>query len=221
MTISFKEAPWYIQALVFVALAIVLLAAGEYTPGLPVANTRDELQALRASSSKLNQEVSALQVYERRYTEFMQEMNALNKQLDTLKTIVPEGKEVDEFMRLVQGAASASGVQVRHLTAQAVVAREYHFEMPFNIEVDGPYFSIVDFFGRLSGLSRIINVGDLTFNGLGDGKSKYPVRPNTSVTGSCVVTSFFTMPSETASASTPAVQPTVAGKPAAGAARVQ
>ena len=102
MTISFKEAPWYIQALVFVALAIVLLAAGEYTPGLPVANTRDELQTLRASSSKLNQEVSALQVYERRYTEFMQEMNALNKQLDTLKTIVPEGKEVDDFMRLVQ-----------------------------------------------------------------------------------------------------------------------
>ena len=34
MAISFKEAPWYIQALVFVALAIVLLAAGEYTPGL-------------------------------------------------------------------------------------------------------------------------------------------------------------------------------------------
>ena len=37
MAISFKEAPWYIQALVFVALAIVLLAAGEYTPGLPVS----------------------------------------------------------------------------------------------------------------------------------------------------------------------------------------
>jgi type IV pilus assembly protein PilO len=208
MAISFKEAPWYIQALVFVALAIVLLAAGEYTPGLPVAQARTELQNLHDQASKLNQEVSALQVYERRYSEFMQEMNALNKQLDTLKTIVPEGKEVDEFMRLLQGAASASGVQIRHLTAQAVVAREYHYEMPFNIEVDGPYFSIVDFFGRLSQLSRIINVGDLTFNGLGEGKAKYPVRPNTTVTGSCVVTTFFTMPSE--AAPTAAVQPTSA-----------
>ena len=209
MAISFKEAPWYIQALLFVALAIVLLAAGEYTPGLPVARTRAELQTLRDQSSKLSQEVSALQVYERRYTEFMQEMNALNKQLDTLKTIVPEGKEVDEFMRLLQGAASASGVSMRHLTSQAVVAREYHYEMPFNIEVDGPYFSIVDFFARLSRLSRIINVGDLTFNGLGDGKTKYPVRPSTTVTGSCVVTTFFTTPSETSPA-TAAVQPTAA-----------
>src|SRR6185295_19542953 len=109
MAISFKEAPWYIQALLFVALSIVLLAAGEYTPGMPVGAARTELQQLRDEESKLNEQVSALQVYERRYTEFMQEMNALNKQLETLKTIVPEGKEVDEFMRMLQGAAAASG----------------------------------------------------------------------------------------------------------------
>jgi Tfp pilus assembly protein PilO len=196
MAISFKESPWYIQALVFVALAIVLLAAGEYTPGLPVAQARADLQTLHDQQSKLNQEVSSLQVYERRHAEFQQEMNALNKQLDTLKAIVPEGKEVDDFLRLLQGAASASGVSIRHLSAQSVVAKEYHYEMPFTIDVDGPYFSIVDFFGRLSGLSRIINVGDLTFNGLGDNKPKYPVRPNTTITGSCVVTTFFTMSSD-------------------------
>ena len=40
MAISFKESPWYIQALVFVALAILLLAAGEYVPGSPVASAR-------------------------------------------------------------------------------------------------------------------------------------------------------------------------------------
>jgi len=194
MSISFKEAPWYIQALLFVALSVVLLAAGEYTPGMPVGAARAELQTVRDQESKLNEEVSALQVYERRYTEFMQEMNALNKQLETLKAIVPEGKEVDEFMRMMQGAAAASGVQVRHLTAEAVVAREYHYEMPFNIEVDGPYFSIVDFFARLSRLSRIINVGDLTFGGLGAGKSRYPVRPSTTVSGSCTITTFFTAP---------------------------
>jgi len=211
MAISFKEAPWYIQALVFVALAIVLLAAGEYTPGLPVARARTQLEQLRGQETRLNQEVSALQVYERRYAEFTQEMNALNKQLETLRTIVPEGKEIDEFMRLLQGSASASGVQIRRLVAQAVVARDYHYDMPFEIEVDGPYFNIVDFFARLSRLSRIINVSDLTFNGLGGGPTRYPVRPNTTVTGSCVVTTFFT--------TAQAAQPPAAAQPAAGAIR--
>jgi len=191
MAISFKESPWYIQALVFVALAILLLAIGEYVPGLPVAAARTHLQQLHDQDTKLNQEVSALQVYERRYAEFQQEMVALNKQLDTLKTIVPEDKQTDEFMRLLQGAAAASGVQIRKLAAEPVVSRDYRFEMPFQIGVDGPYYSIVDFFSRLSRLSRIINVGDLKFDGLGAGHAAYPVRPSTTVSGTCVVTTFF------------------------------
>jgi type IV pilus assembly protein PilO len=193
MAISFKEFPWYIQALVFVALAILLIAAGLYVPGLPVSTARAELEALHEQDTKLNQEVSALQVYERRYAEFQQEMAALNKQLETLKTIVPEEKETDEFMRLIEGAAMASGVQIRKLTAQAVVSRDYHFDMPFQIQVDGPYYAIMDFFSRLSRLSRIINVGDMRFDGLGDNKSAYPVRPNTTVSGTCTITTFFTM----------------------------
>ena len=118
-------------------------------------------------------------------------MNALNKQLDTLKTIVPEDKEADDFIRMLQGAAVASGVKIRSLTP-AVVPRDYHYEMPFDIAVDGPYYNIVDFFGRLSRLSRIINVGDLKFAGLGGNKPRFPVSPNTTVTGTCMITTFFT-----------------------------
>ena len=214
MDISFKESPWYIQALIFVALAILLLAGGEYVPGSPVASARDQLQSLHQQDTALNQEVAGLQVYERRYTEFTQEMNALNKQLDTLKTIVPEDKEADDFIRMLQGAAVASGVKIRSLTTDAVVAREYHYEMPFDLAVDGPYYDIVDFFGRLSRLSRIINVGDLRFSGLGGNKPKFPVTPNTTVNGSCTVTTFFTSPSGT-STTTAAARP--ASTPAPGA----
>jgi type IV pilus assembly protein PilO len=206
---SFKEAPWFVQAVVFVGLAVVLLLAGEYVPGLPVANARTDLQTLHDQDNKLNEEVSGLQVYERRYAEFTQEMNALNNQLNTLKTIVPEEKATDDFIHLLQGAAAASGVQIRRLTAQSVVSKEYHFEMPFEIQVDGPYFAIVDFFSRLSRLSRIINVGNLKFTALGTGKPPYPVRPNTTVSGTCTVTTFFTMPSAPAvqQASAPAAKP--------------
>jgi Tfp pilus assembly protein PilO len=129
-------------------------------------------------------------------------MAALEKQLDTLKTIVPEEKQVDEFMRLLQEAASASGVQIRSLTSLAVVPRDYHYELPFQIDVDGPYFSIEDFFARLSRLSRIINVGDLSFTGLADpSKAKFPVRPGTTVEGKCTVTTFFSNPTDESPAS--------------------
>ena len=205
MAISFREYPWYLQALVFFALALVIIGAGEYVPVSPVADLRSALEADHARDSDLNRQVSELQVYERRNAEFKLEMAALEKQLDTLKTIVPEEKELDEFMRLLEGAAAASGVQIRRLTAEAVVPKDFHYELPFEIEVDGPYFSIEDFFSRLSRLSRIINVGDLTFSSLTDAKGgKYPVRPGTTVTGKCQVTTFFSKPGDTAT--TPAAK---------------
>jgi Tfp pilus assembly protein PilO len=197
MAISFREYPWYLQALVFFALALLIIGAGEYVPMFPVAAMRSSLQQHNTQLTDLNQQVAQLQVYERRNAEFKLEMAALEKQLDTLKTIVPEEKELDEFMRLIQGAASASGVQIRSLIANAVVAKEYHYELPFEITVDGPYYNIEDFFSRLSRLSRIINVGDLTFNGLVDTKnSAFPLRPGTTVTGKCLITTFFSKPGE-------------------------
>ena len=197
MAISFREYPWYLQALVFVALALLIIGAGEYIPGSPVTAMRTTLQADQAKDSDLNRQVAELQVYERRNAEFKLEMAALEKQLDTLKTIVPEDKEQDEFIRLVQGAAAASGVEIRQLTAEAVVPKDYHYELPFQIQVDGSYFSIEDFFARLSRLSRIINVGDLTFNSIKDPQNaKYPLRPGSTVTGSCRITTFFSKPGD-------------------------
>ena len=195
MANPFRDMSVIMQALVALAIAVLLLMAGLYVPGSPVAQERADVDTAVQARQKLSQEVTQLQVYKQRYGELKQQMDALNKQLDTLKTIVPEEKEVDEFMRLLQEAASASGVQIRSLTAQAVVPRDYHYELPFAISVDGPYFSIEDFFARLSRLSRIINVGDLAFTGLADpSKANFPVRPGTTVLGTCTVTTFFSKP---------------------------
>ncbi len=214
MAITFREFPWYIQALIFVALAVVLIGLGIYLPFSPVASKRTEVTTLHDQDASLKQEVAGLEVYERRYADYNQQMNALHKQMDTLQAIVPEDKQVDEFIRLLQGAAAASRVQIRSLTAQTVIPHQYHYEMPFQISVDGPYFNVVDFFSRLSRLSRIINVGDLTLMGVDASKEgKFAMRPDTSVSGSCNVVTFFTNPANAAPGS--AATPTPASAPAA------
>ena len=187
----------FMQALVAVAVAVVLMVAGVYTPGSPIAREREELATAVDNRTRLTQEVTQLQVYKQRYGELKQQMDALNKQLDTLKTIVPEEKEADEFIRLIEGAASSSSVQIRRLKALAIVPKEYHYEMPFEIQADGPYFNVLDFFGRMGRLSRIINVGDLSFDAPEITKgTKYPVRPGTTVSGTFTATTFFTKPAD-------------------------
>jgi type IV pilus assembly protein PilO len=215
MANPFRDMSVVMQVLVAVAIAVILVLAGVYLPFSPVARERDAVDKAVLDRTQLTQEVTQLQVYQQRYGELKQQMDALSKQLDTLKTIVPDEKDTDEFIRLLQGAASASNVQLRRLTSQAIVAKEYHFEMPFEVQADGPYFNMLDFFERLSRLSRIINVGDLTFADPDAAKSsKYPLRPGTTVAAVFTATTFFTKPADQGAAPKGAKPAgAVAGKP--------
>jgi type IV pilus assembly protein PilO len=215
MANPFRDMSVIMQALVAAAVAVVLVLVGVYVPGSPIARERDEVDTAVQKKTKLNQEVTQLQVYKQRYGELKQQMDGLSKQLETLKTIVPEEKETDEFIRLLQGAASASNVSIRRLKAQAIVPKEYHYEMPFEVQADGPYFNLLDFFGRLGRLSRIINVGDLVFDDPDKSKgARYATRPGTTVSGVFTATTFFTKPADMGAAA-----PAAGAKPAAGAAR--
>jgi type IV pilus assembly protein PilO len=186
------------QGLVAAAIAVVLVLVGIYLPFSPVAQEKDQVDKAIKTRTALTQEVTQLQVYKQRYGELKQQMDALNKQLDTLKTIVPEEKETDEFIRLLQGAASESNVAIRQLKAKAVVPKDNnYYEMPFEVQADGPYFNVLDFFGRLSRLSRIINVGDLDFADPDKSKgTRYTLRPGSTVSGIFTATTYFAKPGD-------------------------
>lgn len=202
MATPFRDWPWPLQALLSLVLGVVVVLLGLYLPYSPVQTRRVELDQAKEQLKPLQADVDRLRVYDQRRAELQGKMEALQKQLATLQTIVPEEKQLDQFILMVQGAASSSGVSIRHLTAKPIVAREYHYEMPFDVEADGPYYAVLDFFAKLSRLSRIINVGDLTLSGFAEGSTKRAhVTPNTTVTGTFTVITFFTKPADHEAAS--------------------
>jgi len=68
---------------------------------------------------------------------------------------------------------------------------------PFEVQADGPYFNVLDFFGRLSRLSRIINVGDLEFADPEKARGgHYSLRPGSTVSGIFTATTYFTKPGD-------------------------
>jgi type IV pilus assembly protein PilO len=203
MAMNFREWPWPLQALFYVGVAVVLVLAGLYMPGLPLAGVRNQLETAQSQLKPLETEVQGLRVYKQRRAELESEMDALQKQLATLQTIVPEEKEADQFILMIQRSALGSGVAIRTLTARPVAQKPYYFEMPFEIQADGPYYGVLDFFSSLGRLSRIINVGDLKLAAVGRGSAgKFHVVPGTSVTGTFTVTTFFSNPA--AQAASPA-----------------
>jgi type IV pilus assembly protein PilO len=193
MATAFRDWPWPLQALFFLGLAVVLIAAGFYVPGSPVATVRNELEAAQQEEKPLAADVASLRVYKQRRAELQSEMDALSKQLATLQTIVPEDKQVDQFILMIQSAAASSGVTIRRLKALPIAPKQFYFEVPFEVEADGPYFSVLDFFSKLGRLSRIINVGDMKLVSTMSKNSNvaYRMTPGTSVTGVMNITTFF------------------------------
>ncbi len=97
MANPFRDMSVFMQALVAVAIAVVIVLLGLYLPISPVYTAREDLDRAVKDRTQLTTEVSQLQVYRQRYSELKQQMDALAKQLETLRTIVPEEKEADEF----------------------------------------------------------------------------------------------------------------------------
>lgn len=207
MAINLREMSLPVQALLFAVLAVLLIAAGLYAPFSPLQEKDAELKALTDTKISLGAEKARLQVFESQRALVERDIRARQSEIENLRKIIPADKDADEFIRLMQGAASSAGVLIRRLKALSVSARDQYFEMPFEVEVDGPYYAVSDFFDRLSKVSRIINVGDLVFKSTADGAGrKYPLRPGTTVSGTFVAITFFSKVSE-APATPPAAPP--------------
>jgi hypothetical protein len=61
--------------------------------------------------------------------------------------------------------------------------------------VDGPYYSVLNFYDRIQKLERIVNVNHFAMGALKGGKSavrkSYNWSPNETVSSSCLVTTFY------------------------------
>jgi type IV pilus assembly protein PilO len=205
MGTNFRDWPWPLQALVYLVGAVALVLGGLYVPGSPVQSIRQQLVSAQAEEKPLESEVANLRVYKQRRAELQSEMDALQKQLATLQTIVPEDKQADQFILMVQREALGSGVALRTLVSQPIANKPYYYEMPFQVMADGPYFSVLDFFGRLGRLSRIINIGDLKMTAVNTGgNGNFHMTPGTSINGSFTVTTFFTKPADQPAGAAPA-----------------
>ncbi|HEX4427376.1 MAG TPA: type 4a pilus biogenesis protein PilO [Terriglobales bacterium] len=142
------------------------------------------------------QENQELEAYRPKLKQIEAQLASLKQQLEIEQRIVPDEKDVDGFMKMMDAEASKSGIELRRYTARPVTSKEFYTEVPFEMELDGPYYSMLDFFDRVGKLERIVNVSDLlvanTKRG-SDAKARhaYAYAPNESIVATCTATTFF------------------------------
>lgn len=180
------------QILLILLVGAGLWAASEFLLLRPLS---DSISKKESEKEKLIKDVTPLRPYEQKQKQLIAENQQLEMQLANLRQIVPDEKEVDNFIRMVEVAAVSSGIDVRRFTAKNTVPQDYYVEVPFEVELDGPYFQVLGFFDRLGKLARIVNVTDLRMAGLQSGKTignkAYAYAPNETAVAICNVITFF------------------------------
>jgi type IV pilus assembly protein PilO len=171
---------------------------------------KTQRQANDAAQEALNaklQENAQLAPYRTKLADIDRQIANLKQQLDIEQRIVPDQKEVDGFIRMLDAEALKAGVELRRYTALPVSNKEFYSEVPFEVELDGPYFSMLTFFDQVSKLERIVNVSGLLVANTkkpSEAKAKhmYQYDPNESVVATCTATTFYSH--DTTPAATPA-----------------
>ncbi|MBZ5599783.1 MAG: type 4a pilus biogenesis protein PilO [Acidobacteriia bacterium] len=158
-------------------------------------------------------ENAELEAYKPKLAEIERQLASLKQQLEIERKIVPDEKEVDGFMKMMDAEAMKAGIELRRYTSKPVSVRDFYSELPFEMELDGPYYSMLNFFDRVGKLERIVNVSGLqvaTTKKPSEAKAKhsYQYAPNESVVATCMATTFFSHDMEV-----PASAPARPGQP--------
>jgi type IV pilus assembly protein PilO len=206
---KFSDLSPAVQLVVILVVGVALWGVSEYLLLQPIKTQNDTKQARAA---QLEKEVAPLRPFKEKVRALEADNRQLENQLENLRRIVPNEKEVDNFVRLLQTEASTAGVLVRRLTAKNPVSQQYYIEVPFEMELDGSYYDVMGFYDRLGKVERITNVSDLKMGGLqSTGSKKYDYAASETVVAVCTVTTFFSKEEE--AAATPA--PGAKGRPGA------
>jgi len=180
-------------------LGALVLGAAAITGGLYYTVFKAQRDENAVAQTKLQaklRENAELEAYRPKLADIERQLASLKQQLEIERRIVPDEKEVDNFMRMVSGEARKAGVEIRRYSSRPYSAREFYTEVPFEVEFDGPYYSMLGFFDRLTKVERIVNVTGLSVASTrkpsdAHVRHTYQYAPSETVAATCLTTTYF------------------------------
>jgi type IV pilus assembly protein PilO len=155
---AFGRLQWYVQILIVAAVCggLGYLVWNQVLQPISIDN---EVKARQKAD--LQVKVDKLVQLKARYEQFKKESAALELQLEELKKVLPQDKEIEHILSQVQSAARNSGLRIQQGVSKPVVDHDVYSEWPLEMQVLGTYHNLGAFLESIRRLPRIVNVGKL------------------------------------------------------------
>ena len=184
MNLSFSKMPWYGQLGAFALLSAA--GAGVFW-NFYAKPAQESIAQRQAQLATLQTEIQRGQGTARRLPEFRRQVKDLEAQLDRLRPVLPNEKDVADLLRRIQGMATQSNLTIRGFAPQAVATRQMYAEWPIGLQIEGTYHNLGTFLERVSKFPRIINVTGIHIK---TKDAKEGASSASSITAECTATTF-------------------------------
>jgi type IV pilus assembly protein PilO len=195
MELSLAKLPWYAQVGAFAALGAGAVGAFYWYVAMPADA---ELDARRSELAALHADIAKGQATAKQLPEFRAEVDDLETRLNSLRAVLPDEKDAAELLRRMQTVATQSNLTIRAFKPAPAVTKQLHAEWPITLELDGTYHNLAQFFDRVGRFTRIVNISGLQIRG------KDRPEPNSTITATCVATTFVLLDKAAAPPAAPA-----------------
>jgi Tfp pilus assembly protein PilO len=156
--LDLENRPWYIALIVGIVVSGLLVFAFE---NYLFKDIDKEIVARTSDLEALKKKVQEGKIAESRLTQFREEAERLETELQRLLRILPTAKQTDELIKKVKSLTERGNFRLVTFQPQGFIKKEFYSEWPITVQLEASYHELALFFDRLSRFSRIINVESL------------------------------------------------------------
>ena len=158
MAFDLNEKPWYVALIIGLILGVtVFVVMHMYV----FKDLKVDIERLESDIFDLEREIEKGRQAKADLPKLEEDIRGYELELDRLTKILPTSKETPVLIKRLKQLVERGFLRFQRFTPGAFVERDYYYEWPIKVELDGTYHELGLFFDRLSSFSRIINVNEL------------------------------------------------------------
>ncbi len=154
---NINSLPWYLRLGMFAVIALSVYGGFRY---FVTSGTRKETKDLQEQISVLQKANAEAQIASQRLNEFRTAYKNKQEELEELRALLPEQRELTKVLEGIQDRALKSGLSLRKFLPKDDVQQDFYSGKRIDVSVQSSFAGLRAFFDQMAQYQRIVSIAN-------------------------------------------------------------
>src|SRR5438445_13604814 len=152
---NINNIPWYLRLGIFIVLALGVYGGFWH---FVTSGTRKETKGLQEQISVLQKANAEAQIASQRLNEFRTAYKNKQEELEELRALLPEQRELTKVLEGIQDRAHMTGLSLRKFAPKDDVQQDFYSGRRIDVAVQSTFSGLRAFFDQMAHYQRIVSI---------------------------------------------------------------